>query len=60
VLQNRTECNTKVKQDDSVSCAEEEMNTVSLACMLLELVIPATWEAEIRRITVLGQPGQKV
>jgi hypothetical protein len=23
-------------------------------------VIPATWEAEIRRIVVLVQPGQKV
>jgi hypothetical protein len=26
----------------------------------LALVIPATWEAEIRRIMVLGEPGQIV
>jgi hypothetical protein len=30
-----------------------------VGCWWLTLVIPATWEAEIRRIMVQSQPGQK-
>jgi hypothetical protein len=34
---------------------ESRLSIIAYACR-----IPATWEVQIRRIAILGQPGQKV